>query len=708
MSTHSLPTHTTSRLAVAIAVLCSPLSAHASPQSSPAKLDAVEVRAAPADSPERERAKTPGAVTIVDGEDFYERAVSNTSDALRYVPGIWTDSAYGGDAVFISSRGSNLDATDYDTNGIKLLQDGLPVTTADGNNHNRFIDPLSSRYTVVARGANALTYGASTLGGAIDFISMTARNSPLRQISLAGGSDGHLSGRLTLGGESGNVDGMLSIDSKQRDGFREHSKQDRQSLYANGGLLLSPGFSVRFFATHVDSKEELAGALSRAQVDADPFQANPSAITGNFQLNVRSDRFATKALWDINADSNLEIGLSYEEQSLYHPIVDKILVDFDGGGPNPPVEVFSLLKNTEQKNLGGMVRYSYRFGNHDLLAGLNFADTVEEGGNYRNDGGRRNGLTGIIDNHSDNTELFLLDRWAIAPSWTLVYGAQGVRTGRNLRTTDVASGSVRNPQDDYSSLNPRLGLIHSLSANNEWFASVSRLYEAPTTFEIEDDQRGGGATLDAMRGLVSEIGVRGMSTQSLGVPRWHWDLSIYYAQIDDEILSVDDPDAPGTSLSANVDATIHAGVEALVGGSIPFGTNDAHRIEPLISASLNRFSFDGDATYGNNDLPAAPEYAFRGELIYRHVSGFHIGPTFDFIGERFADFSNTYRVEAYNLVGLRTGFTTDHWEVFGELRNLLDERYIATMSVRDRAATDAAILQPGALRSAYVGVRYQF
>lgn len=98
---------------------------------------------------------------------------------LRYVPGMFTQSSYGSDELFFSSRGSNLDATDYDKNGVKLLQDGLPVTTADGNNHNRVIDPLTARYVSVARGANALTYGASTLGGAIDFTSPTARNSAM-------------------------------------------------------------------------------------------------------------------------------------------------------------------------------------------------------------------------------------------------------------------------------------------------------------------------------------------------------------------------------------------------------------------------------------------------------------------------------------------------------------------------------------------------
>ena len=100
---------------------------------------------------------------------FNERSVTQLADMFRYVPGVCAESYNGNDDVFYSSRGSNLDATDYDKNGVKFLQDGLPVTAADGNNHNRALDPLNARYVTVAHGANALAYGASTLGGAVDF-----------------------------------------------------------------------------------------------------------------------------------------------------------------------------------------------------------------------------------------------------------------------------------------------------------------------------------------------------------------------------------------------------------------------------------------------------------------------------------------------------------------------------------------------------------
>ena len=671
-----------------------------------ATLDAIQVRGV-RDDANAERALTPGGVTVLDGESFYQRPVNHLSDALRHVPGVWVQSGTGGDAVQFSSRGSNLDATGYDGNGIKLFQDGLPVTTADGNNHNRALDPMAARHAVIARGANALTYGASNLGGAIDFTSPTARNSPGGQLFLTAGSHGLRSGRLTFGGVSGVVDGLLTLDAKQRGGYRGHSREDRTGLNANAGWQPTDDFELRVFATYVDSDEELAGPLTRAGFDADPYQAEAAAVSGHYQLNVRSSRLATRGTWRIDDGRRFEFGLSYDDQHLYHPIVDKVMVDLDGPGPLPPVEVFSLLKNTDQRTLAGMARYSARFGDHDVLAGINLADTHETGGLYRNDGGRRNGLSTIVDNRSDSVEAFLVDRWDFAPDWTLVYGAQGVFTRRDVRNTDVASGMLLNPRADYSSFNPRLGVIRGLGGDRQAYASLGRLYEAPTTFELEDDVRGDGSTLDAMQGNVVEIGLRGATQRGAGATAWRWDVSAWYARIRDAILSVDDPDAPGTSLSSNIDRTVHAGVEALVAAAFPLG-DGAHRLEPLVSATWNAFSFDGDAAYGNNDLPAAPGYVVRGEVMYRHDSGFHAGPTFDLVGARYADFSNAYRVGSYRLLGLRAGIERGRWSAFGEIRNVLDEVHVGQLTVRDRAGADDALLQAGSPRAVHVGLRLRF
>src|SRR5690242_20987557 len=59
-----------------------------------------------------------------------------------------------------------------------------------------------------------------------------------------------------------------------------------------------------------------------------------------------TDRVAAKGTWNIDAESQLEFGASYERQRLFHPIVDVYVP----AGPDPDaplLDVFSLLRSEE-------------------------------------------------------------------------------------------------------------------------------------------------------------------------------------------------------------------------------------------------------------------------------------------------------------------------------------------------------------------------
>ncbi len=331
------------------------------------------------------------------------------------------------------------------------------------------------------------------------------------------------------------------------------------------------------------------------------------------------------------ADGTLEFGVSHENQELYHPIVSS--------------PFFSLLIDTTHEDSGAMLRYRRTADSHGLLFGMNYGYSTVAGGNYENNGGRPGALMWTTDDNASSLELFALDRWNFAPEWTLVYGTQFVSADRDV------SGF----KGSYDAFNPRVGVIRDIGdESSEWYASASRIYEAPTTFELTDDVNGGSTPLDAMHGVVVETGLRGSAPR--GDTRLSWDVSFYYTELRDEILSRDDPNAPGTSLSANIDKTTHAGIEALLGASFPLAGGG--RIDPLLSMTFDAFSFDSDPEYGDNRLPSAPRYFMRGEVMYRNASGFSVGPTFDFIGARYTDFANTYRADDYKLLGLRAGYTT--------------------------------------------------
>lgn len=725
MSKHFRATPRASSLAIALALAWLPpiLCAETTPPDNPAPtaapdhahahsavtLGAVYVIGASTGDADAAARKTPGSIYTTSGASLHGRAINNLGDALRYVPGVMADSNAGGDNLTLSVRGSNLNSLAYDNAGVALFQDGLPVSAADGNNHNRMLDPNLASNIVVASGANALTYGASTLGGAIDVTSRTALNSDPRVLSLTGGSHGNGEATLSAGGVSGNYDGMLTVDAKHYDGYRRQGRQNRDTLYANGGWQATENLELRAYATYINNRQQLAGALTRDQFNADPWQANPAYAMGNHQVNVTTARVALKGIWNLTDDSSLEFGVSNEAQRLYHPIVDVYVP----GGPAPGaplIDVFSLLINTTQRTTGGMLRYHLHAGNHDLVFGTNLAETSNRGGNYANHTGTPGKLQALVYKHTTGVNLFALDSWQFAPGWTLVYGAQGTSTrlvDRQVDHFDAGNRTPRNQSNRFRAVNPRVGLIRQLTPESEIYASVSRLYQAPNTFDLDNARMdlGPDASLKATRGTSYELGVRGASAGHAAT-RWHWNLSGYVERLRNEVFSVDNPNAPGISLTANIPRTVHAGIEAQAGVSLPLA--NGNHLDPLVSASWNDFAFDHDPHYGNHRLPSAPRYALHAELMWHTSGGYYLGPTFDAIGARYADFANSYRVGSYALFGVRGGWRHGPWELFAEADNLANRRYAASLSVFDRVTANDGVLNPGAPRSLYVGARYHY
>src|SRR5690606_10152660 len=143
-------------------------------------------------------------------------------------------------------------------------------------------------------------------------------------------SFGQKQGRLTLGRQWGEaLDGLLTLETRTRDGYRDHSESSTDALYSNFGWRITDNVETRFYATYHDYEEELPGGLTTAEMEADPEQANPDAATGNFQFDVVTRRLANKTTFALSDESSLELGISREVQDLFHPIVD-VRIDFDG------------------------------------------------------------------------------------------------------------------------------------------------------------------------------------------------------------------------------------------------------------------------------------------------------------------------------------------------------------------------------------------
>ena len=139
----------------------------------------------------RDNLKTvPGGVWVEDLDSAREGRQSTWRDSLGLVPGVYIQDRFGSEESRISIRGSALSRT-YHSFGIKVLQDGVPINYADGFFDMLTVDANAARYVEVLRGPNATTYGATTLGGAIHFVSPTGSSQPGSVVRTEAGSFGY-------------------------------------------------------------------------------------------------------------------------------------------------------------------------------------------------------------------------------------------------------------------------------------------------------------------------------------------------------------------------------------------------------------------------------------------------------------------------------------------------------------------------------------
>ena len=141
--------------------------------------------------------QTPGGVSLVEGSDIENRLYMSYEDSLAMVPGVSAKKRYG-EEVRLSIRGSGL-SRGYHMRGIKLTQDGIPFNLADGGGDFQELDPFITQRIEVFKGGNALQYGGTTLGGAVNTVSKTGRSNPGFEINLLGGSYDTYRGNLQAG-----------------------------------------------------------------------------------------------------------------------------------------------------------------------------------------------------------------------------------------------------------------------------------------------------------------------------------------------------------------------------------------------------------------------------------------------------------------------------------------------------------------------------
>lgn len=617
----------------------------------------------------------PGSTAVVAKESYEDTRVATIKDMLDYTPGVFSQSRTNEEAR-LSIRGSGLSRT-YHMRGLSLYQDGIPMHYADGTADFQDIDPLAYSHVEVYKGANALQLGSATLGGAINFVTPTGYTADPLSLRLEGGSFGTMRGNMQGGAVVGDSDVFASFSRQVSDGFREHSRQNNSRFYSNFGHKLSDRLETRFYLTYIDANQELPGALTKEQMRADPRQANATSLNNNHQRDFEQWRLANKTTWQGDGYT-LAGGVYYIWKDLDHP-------------------VFQIV-DQRNEDVGAFANVTFEGERNTLLLGTDLRHGETDARRYVNLSGGYGAMTTRADETTNTATFYAEDRFRVADDVTLVGGSQFLYSKRESDDRFLSDGD-QSGEKEYYGVSPKIGAIWDVNPDMQVFGNLSASYEPPTFIELNQMLPGvtGLADLDAQKAYTLELGSRG----SRG--RYHWDVAAYRAWLKDELMMFST--GPTTSGVMNAGDTVHQGIE------LGLGMDITDRISTRAAYSWNDFHFDGDAQWGDNEIPGMPEHYLRAEIRYTSPHGWYIAPNAEAaLDNYYVDMANTLEADAYAIIGLTAGLDiTEQVSLFLDARNLTDENYVATTSVITApAATNTALFFPGDGRAFYAGLKYRW
>ncbi len=299
--------------------------------------------------------QTSSVITSVDllgSEILEQQPVLYSWELFRRAPGVMlTEFGQGTTSGKLSFRGFNGEG---EVNAVKLLIDGLPSNSNDGNMpYLDMLFPLEIEGIEVVRGTNDPRYGLYNIAGNVTVDSRTGGD--YGKARLRYGSYDTQELQLAKGIESANWTQNYFIGGQRSDGYRDHAGAERTSL--SGKWFYTPdtaNWRLGLTARHYEAEADESGYLSREDARQSPRQsyALSSSDMGERRMNQLG----------LHLDSELTTALSWASKVWLNTLDDDRWVRFSRTQPQQR-------RLTEERHYGARSSLTYRPGVswlHDL------------------------------------------------------------------------------------------------------------------------------------------------------------------------------------------------------------------------------------------------------------------------------------------------------------------------------------------------------
>jgi iron complex outermembrane receptor protein len=615
----------------------------------------------------------------------------NLSESLSGVPGIVAQNRqnYAQD-LQISSRGFGARSS-FGVRGLRLYVDGIPATMPDGQGQVSHIDLGSADHIEVLRGPFSTLYGNSS-GGVIAVFTENGKPGAALQTDLEAGSYGTERLGLKASGQESALNYVVSGSRFLTDGYREHSAANRNTGNAKLKFSIDEFSSLTLIGNAVqmhDVQDPLG--LSRAQFDADPRGADPSAVLFNTRKSVDQQQGGLAYERALGGGDNVQAMLyaghraTVQYQSI--PVAVQAAPTHPGGVIDLAREYSGMdLRWTHRTQLAGMPLH--------WTAGVAFDQLDEDRRGFENFIGSTLGVEGNLrrneSNRVFNFDQYLQAQWEPADRWLLLAG---------VRNSTVHVGSVDhyivagNGDDSggvrYHATTPVLGATYRYSERLNLYASYGKGFETPTLNELAYRSTGAVSGLNfALQpaqsnhveiGAKALVGRHGLAT-----------LALFHVDTDKELTVL--ANTGGRAVYQNAGKTRRDGIELSYrnrwGNGVGFQTAYTWLRAQYSQAFCSGACAPSTLVAAGSRIPGVPRQSWFGELSWRHPpSGFHTGLEARYVGRVYVDDANSDAAPSYTVVDVHAGWEQKlgPWELneFARIDNLANRQYAGSVIVNE-------------------------
>lgn len=500
----------------------------------------------------------PVSIDRVEGAALREAKLGvNLSETLAGVPGLSAQNRgnYAQD-LQLSVRGFGARST-FGVRGVRLYADGIPGTMPDGQGQFSHFDLTGADRIEVLRGPFSALYGNSS-GGVISIFTRDGSPGFATDATVAAGSFGTRRYAARGSGESGIVNFTVDGAHFQTDGYRDHSRAERNSGNAKVRLAIAADTTLTLVANALETPavDDPLG-LTAAQLAANPAQAG----TGALDFNTR------KSLSQEQAGAILAGVLS--------PADDYRVTVYDGVRRTVQFQAIQASVEARLTHPGGVVDLGRHFRGADaqisdhrtlaggplrITAGTSYEELDETRRGYLNFVGATTGVQGPI-RRNDANRVSAFDQYAEAewdPStrWRANLGVR--HNDVRVRSRDELTPGSPASAVTYSATNPVAGITYRAGPMVNYYASFGRGFETPTLNDIAYRSTDGSLPglnlgLRPARSSNYEVGMKA------GDERLRLNLAGFYVKTRDELAIR--TSSGGRSVFGNIGQTERRGIE---------------------------------------------------------------------------------------------------------------------------------------------------